>query len=297
MLKSQARRRITTKAAVAGAVSAGVLFGIPQMGAFATPQTVTYNCKPATGDGEVSYAFSVDLAVSNVTPTPSQTVTATLKVAQPLTSPSLTAPATVPATDYVWVEGQVIVSPGAGTTPVPSSTPTVTSSVLAGATVGTGTPLPMPAQGGVVTIVPTAAGTLGLQAGTIVFKVGPTGTTGSSPTPIYTCTLPATAVPARVMLTVKTATASPTPTNSPSPTPSPTPTLATKTPKPTHTVYKTVTNKPSEQVTRKPGGGAATGGGGDAGPDGRAMILAGTVLVFGAGVGGLMMRRRRPHRG
>ncbi|MFG1877852.1 hypothetical protein ACGFIV_23655 [Sphaerisporangium sp. NPDC049003] len=58
-----------------------------------------------------------------------------------------------------------------------------------------------------------------------------------------------------------------------------------------------MTNKPSQQVTKKPGGGAATGGGGDAGPDGRTFVLVGTVLVFGAGVGGLMMRRRRPNRG
>ncbi|WP_344952361.1 hypothetical protein [Sphaerisporangium flaviroseum] len=58
-----------------------------------------------------------------------------------------------------------------------------------------------------------------------------------------------------------------------------------------------MTPRSSQQVTRKPGGGAATGGGGDAGPDGRTFVLVGSVLVLGAGVGGLMMRRRRPNRG
>ncbi len=306
MLKSKARRRIATRAAVAGVIGTGVaLVGIPAIGAFATPVTVTYNCKPSTGSGEgTSYAFSVDLTASNVTPTPSQTVTATLKVAQPLTGSSLPAPSTVPSTDYVWVEGEVIVTPGPGSSALLSSTPTATSSVLAGATASANSPLPLPLQGGIVTIVPTATGVVGLQAGSFIIKVGPTGTAGTLPTAIYTCALPTTGapVPAKLTITVKTAAPNSSPTDtdsgSPSPTPtSPTPTPTRSSPKPTHTVYETVTNKPSQQVTKKPGGGASTGGGGDAGPDGRAFVLVGTVLVAGAGVGGLMMRRRRPQRG
>ncbi|MFC4530316.1 hypothetical protein ACFO60_06050 [Sphaerisporangium dianthi] len=57
-----------------------------------------------------------------------------------------------------------------------------------------------------------------------------------------------------------------------------------------------MTHKPrnTQQVTRKPVAGAATGGGGDAGPDGRMFVLVGTLLVGGAAVGGLFLRRRRP---
>ncbi|WP_181871122.1 hypothetical protein [Sphaerisporangium album] len=50
-------------------------------------------------------------------------------------------------------------------------------------------------------------------------------------------------------------------------------------------------------MTKKPAGGAATGGGGDAGPDGRVFVAVGMALVVGAGMGGLVIRRRRPNRG
>ncbi|MFI6791217.1 hypothetical protein ACIBG4_28190 [Nonomuraea sp. NPDC050383] len=43
-----------------------------------------------------------------------------------------------------------------------------------------------------------------------------------------------------------------------------------------------------------PKAGADTGGGGEAGPDGRALVLGGSVLIMGAGLGGLLARRPRP---
>jgi hypothetical protein len=49
---------------------------------------------------------------------------------------------------------------------------------------------------------------------------------------------------------------------------------------------------PDGEVTKTPKEGAATGGGGEIGPDGRIFLLAGSVLVLGAGIGGLYLRRR-----
>ncbi|MGC5010795.1 hypothetical protein ACLQ2R_08530 [Streptosporangium sp. DT93] len=46
------------------------------------------------------------------------------------------------------------------------------------------------------------------------------------------------------------------------------------------------------EVDETPAGSAATGGGGEAGPDGRPLVVTGSLLVFTA-VGGLLMRRRR----
>jgi hypothetical protein len=301
VLKSQARRRIATKAAVAGTISAGVaLVGIPQLSAFAAPQTVTYSCVAGpgpVGNNGVSRQLSVDLTVSNATPTPSGTVTATVKVSQLAGASFITATASIPAAGVVAVEGEVAVSPVAGS-PLAAATPTATSTTTAPAGgIPVSGPITLPAQGGIVTIVPTATGTVGLEARTITVKVALSAGEGTA---WYTCELPTTgAVPAKATLTVRTAAASGSPTNSntTSSSPSPSNTTTSRTPKPTQTVYETVTPRSSEQVTRKPGGGAATGGGADAGPDGRTFVLVGSVLVLGAGVGGLMMRRRRPNRG
>lgn len=80
----------------------------------------------------------------------------------------------------------------------------------------------------------------------------------------------------------------------------PTPT-ATDTATPTATATSTPTLSPTAPaampwagrngVDRTPAGGVETGGGGEAGPDGRMVVLAGLVL-FLAGAGGLLLRRR-----
>ncbi|MGI5485448.1 hypothetical protein [Microtetraspora malaysiensis] len=86
-----------------------------------------------------------------------------------------------------------------------------------------------------------------------------------------------------------------TPTPSPEPTPSAT---ASASSLPTHTVTVTVTKSPEEprekddEVFKTPRGGAATGGGGEAGPDGRAIVLIGSMVTLAAATG-LLLRRRR----
>ncbi|WP_214414945.1 hypothetical protein [Sphaerisporangium fuscum] len=220
-------------------------------------------------------------------------------IAQPATSPSMTAPAAIPTTNTIVIEGDLVASgTPVGTSPTtlkPAATYTPFASLSAGA------PIPFPTM--TATVVPTAVGTFSVKPGQFVLRIG-SGTATAEQT--YTCTLPVTATPASATpLPLSVVVASPSSTTTSS-TPTPT-TTTSRTPKPTHTVYETVTStpkagktkkkSPAEQVTKKPDGGAATGGGGDAGPDGRMFVMAGTILVFGAGVGGLMMRRRRPQRG
>ncbi|WP_162795017.1 hypothetical protein [Nonomuraea lactucae] len=58
-----------------------------------------------------------------------------------------------------------------------------------------------------------------------------------------------------------------------------------------------MTETPKGRSSKTPKAGADTGAGGDAGPDGRMFVLAGSVLIMAAGAGGLMMRRRTVSRG
>ncbi|MFI6709981.1 hypothetical protein ACIBF7_26330 [Nonomuraea sp. NPDC050478] len=70
---------------------------------------------------------------------------------------------------------------------------------------------------------------------------------------------------------------------------------ASATPTKTAVVTVTPTEDDSEEPRRSitPREGVATGAGGDAGPDGRMFVLAGSALVLAAGAGGLLLRRRR----
>ncbi|MGI5269494.1 hypothetical protein ACQEUU_10110 [Nonomuraea sp. CA-218870] len=69
-------------------------------------------------------------------------------------------------------------------------------------------------------------------------------------------------------------------------------------PSPTRTAVVTETPAEDDEETEEPRTsitpreGVATGAGGDAGPDGRMVILAGTVLILAAAAGGLFLRRR-----
>ncbi|MEV6987140.1 hypothetical protein AB0M95_38595 [Sphaerisporangium sp. NPDC051017] len=176
-------------------------------------------------------------------------------------------------------------------------TPKPTTTYTPLATVSAGSAMPLPTM--TATLVPTAVGTFTVKPGKFNLKVGTTGATYSCAPATPATPASATALPLTVVVASPSASASNTPSTTPSdtPTPTPTPTPTTTSPKPTHTVYETVTKKPTDQVTKKPAGGAATGGGGDAGPDGRVLVAVGMVLVVGAGMGGLVIRRRRPNRG
>ncbi|MFI0417594.1 hypothetical protein [Spongiactinospora sp. 9N601] len=137
--------------------------------------------------------------------------------------------------------------------------------------------MPIPTSMAVV-LQPTASGTLAIQGGGFVLKAG----TGSN-TVYYNCS----GVGPSLNLPIGAAgTPSGTPT-APTPTPSDTP---SPTPKKTNTRTATITA--DTQIDKTPKDGAATGGGGEMGPDGRMFVLVGSVLVLGAGVGGLFMRRR-----
>ncbi|GII85454.1 hypothetical protein Ssi03_34440 [Sphaerisporangium siamense] len=292
MLKSRARRRIATKAAVAGVIGTGVIFGaLPALGAFVGPTPVTYTCK--SGNTTLgTYNFQVSLDGPLTTPSPSETVTLTWVVGQPTATPSFTATSVITPSTAVQIEGQLVASgPPLGPAPI---TPKPTTSYAPLATISPGDPLPLPTM--TATVVPTAVGQFSVKPGNFTLKLGANST--------YTCEIAAAPSPANataVPLTIVVASPSASPSASPTgsttssntPTATPTP---TRTPKPTHTVYETVTHNP-EQVKRKPSGGAATGGGADAGPDGRLFVAAGMVLVVGAGVGGLVVRHRRPNRG
>ncbi|WP_433419229.1 hypothetical protein ACQP1V_04950 [Microtetraspora malaysiensis] len=100
-------------------------------------------------------------------------------------------------------------------------------------------------------------------------------------------------------LTVAPAGGQPSHSATPTPSPEPTPSATTSASSlPTHTVMVTVTKSPEEprekdnEVFKTPRGGAATGGGGETGPDGRVIVLIGSVVTLAAATG-LLLRRRR----
>ncbi|WP_204059482.1 hypothetical protein [Microbispora corallina] len=93
--------------------------------------------------------------------------------------------------------------------------------------------------------------------------------------------------------------------SSPPVTPIPSPGSSSGSPRPTRTVTATVTASTADDggtgtrssgrgrdaVVTTPAGAAETGGGGDAGPDGRALVVTGLLITL-ASVAGLLLRRR-----
>ncbi|MFI6811738.1 hypothetical protein ACIBG7_04980 [Nonomuraea sp. NPDC050328] len=153
-------------------------------------------------------------------------------------------------------------------------------------TVTANQPITLPAAGIDLKSTASAAGTATMKAGAVNFGANSTGGTE----PKIQCEVQ-TANPKTWTFTVAAATG-----NNPTPTPTPTPT----TPRPTTTKTVVVTETPKTpigKVTKTPKAGAETGGGGEMGPDGRNFVMAGTAMILAAGVGGLMMRRRRSVRG
>jgi hypothetical protein len=293
VLKSKARRRIATRAAVAGALGVGVILGVPTLSAAVGPVPVTYSCTPSGGTG--TYNFQVTLTGPVATPEPSEPVAVTWIISQSTESPALTAVAPVPVASAIVVEGQLVASGPPITAAATAATVTPSASQFPVASLTAGAPLPIPTL--FATVTPTAVGTFFVKPGAFTLRVGAdTAGSGTSYTCVVAAASPANATPP--VLAIRVASPSASPSTSPSTTPtSPSPSATVSSPRQTRTVFETVTQSPTRQVSRTPGGGAATGGGGDIGPDARMFLAVGSMLVIGAGVGGLMMRRRRPQRG
>ncbi|KAB8174790.1 hypothetical protein [Microbispora catharanthi] len=196
----------------------------------------------------------------------------------------------------------------------PSASTVVPSSVSPSVTL---TPIPEL----LVTLTPTAVGTVGVAAGNFTLKLRPAGDTTGTGEALYTCTLPASATRASLALTVAASSStSPSPSPSASLSPSPSPTASpdadgntSSSPTPsagasttpttrttattTVTATATVSRTATKQIKTTPLGGAQTGAGGDAGPDARLVVLTGLALMAAAAAGGLLLRRFGPNPG
>ncbi|ETK33098.1 hypothetical protein [Microbispora sp. ATCC PTA-5024] len=288
VLKSKARGRVVRRAAGAGVVSAGVLLGgLAVVSAHADTKTVSYTCTPSSG-AAVTHDFTVSLT-ANGSAAVGTAFTATLTLSSGASA--LPAPVAIGADKWIQVEPSISASGAAGvSTPSPSAS---LGSTPVGSPMGA---LPV----ATITVTPSTGATAVVLTARD-FKLNLLGSAASgSTTPelLYDCKISTTGVstlPAVATVAVGTASSTPSASTSPSTSTSPTP-------RHTRTVYETVTASPSKsrrsgQVTHTPGGGAATGGGGEAGPDGRVLVLTGTGLMLAAATGGLMMRaRRRPVR-
>ncbi|GIH25479.1 hypothetical protein Aph01nite_37890 [Acrocarpospora phusangensis] len=284
MLKLKARRRIATKAAAAGVVSAGILFGVlPLFGATADTKTITYNCTTSGGDPQ-----NPDLITTlTATATAGTTATSIQRIAMvwtnlnTVTGKMMTAPVTINTTDTVIFEGEIVMTgPQTGVT----ATVTALATLTPAAQVAQGAAIPLPTVS--VTATPAATGTVSVKTTGFLLTIG-----ASTSAREYDCAMASTATAAAATVVVASGAASPSPT--PTPTPSPTPSATTPTPRQTRTFTATVTASQPGQVTNTPGGGVSTGGGGELGPDGRLLVLGGTALILAAITGGLMLRSRR----
>ncbi|MEU7863598.1 hypothetical protein [Nonomuraea sp. NPDC049141] len=164
----------------------------------------------------------------------------------------------------------------------------------------------MPIPPVLISLTPKATGVIAVVPDDFILQVGPTS--GTAPSTWYTCSVKtgseAEATAAAALITVATAGTTPTgtPTSSSTPTTTPTTTPTSSSPKPTKTHTKIVTKTPTATKTttkssKTPKAGADTGGGGDMGPDGRMIVLTGSLLILAAGVGGLVLRRRTISKG
>ncbi|MBT2234364.1 hypothetical protein [Nonomuraea sp. NEAU-A123] len=147
--------------------------------------------------------------------------------------------------------------------------------------------MPIPTMAIVVT--PTVAGTVAIKGDAFAVKVNNAAW--------YNCAPQTAGGGPSANLVVATGTPTGTPTSSSTPSTTPTTTPTSSSPKPTKTHTITVTKTPTATKTttkssKTPKAGADTGGGGDMGPDGRMVVLTGSLLILAAGVGGLVLRRR-----
>ncbi len=275
-------------AAALGTFGAGAL--LINLPAGADTKTVTYNCTSSTSQS-VPHQVTVNLT-GNPTATAGTVFTATLVISA--ANPAFNAAEAIPAGANIQIIPQVSISATPSQPTVREVLPTASAPVAAALQPGA-VLAPIPPV--TVSVTPPAGATsMVLNARNFTLRVAQAGAaTGAD---LYTCQIATTGntAPAAVTAAVtgtSTGTPTPTPTNT-----TPTPTATTPTPQGTRTVEVTVTaDEPGSKVEKTPAGGAATGAGGDAGPDGRTFVLAGSLMVLGAAAGGLALRRRRLARG
>ncbi|MBB6474322.1 hypothetical protein [Sphaerisporangium rubeum] len=165
-------------------------------------------------------------------------------------------------------------------------------------TVGAGQEIPLPTAAVELRTTPNSAGTGAVTPAAINIGERPAE-------PLIECEVTNKTELKPGTLTVAGPGGSPTATLTPTPTSSPTVSPTTSpTPRHTSTVTATVTRSPAPgdsaetpapAVTRTPAGGADTGGGGDAGWDGRPLVVTGSLIAAAAGAG-LLLRRRTGRR-
>ncbi|MEU4514621.1 hypothetical protein AB0G05_34415 [Nonomuraea wenchangensis] len=245
--------------------------------AAAAPEVLDYTCTTtATGDKQ-NIKLSVEL-----------TVPSTGGVQQHLTigwkgSYSDSAQLLAPATG---LEAGLNLYAYAGISGIPGLTSATGVAQLTGVTPGA--PITLPTTTVNLTTTPSQAGTGKVHAASVNFGPSPQD-------PVIECELPSTATPAEHPLTISATGASPSQTPTSSTTPSPTP---TPTPTPTDDEEEDpeddATPEESDSSTKVPSGGVSTGGGGEAGPDGRVLILTGSLLLLAGGTGLVLRRRRLP---
>lgn len=284
MRKPRARRRLALTAAALGALAAGAaLVGLP---AAAAPAAVSYTCRAGGAQTDVSHQVVLDLAGATNAVIGAEYV-ATLTVVG--SNPIFQAPeGGIP--QGAWVQFQPTITVSSSPSPltprviVPTASASVTDPVQAQTAV-----TPMPAL--TITMTPSpGASSMVLSAGNFSLRMVVNGQS----TALYDCVLAQGASPAALTVTLTggdggaspsaSGDISPSPSASPSRSPSPSPRV-------TRTEYVTVFTSP-RAPDRTPSGGADTGGGGMAGPDGRVLVLTGSLLIAAAAGGGLYLRRR-----
>ncbi|SET23112.1 hypothetical protein [Nonomuraea wenchangensis] len=244
--------------------------------AAAAPEVLDYTCTTtATGDKQ-NIKLSVEL-----------TVPPTGGVQQHLTigwkgSYSGSAQLLAPATG---LEAGLNLYAYAGISGITGLTSATGVAQLTGVTPGA--PITFPATTVNLTTTPPQAGTGKVHAASVNF--------GPSPQePVIECKLPSTATPAEHPLTISATGASPSQTPTTTPTPTPTPSDEEEEEEEEETPEDDATPEESDSSAKVPSGGVSTGGGGEAGPDGRALILTGSLLLLAGGTGLVLRRRRLP---
>ncbi|MFI6602709.1 hypothetical protein ACIBHX_41195 [Nonomuraea sp. NPDC050536] len=296
--------------------------GAKQGGAITTSQptsvpatTVKYKVSPTTGStgsvtikpgdlkltvqaGSGGGGTGIDVVTYKCTAGSTDTIGQTVKIKTTLTPP--TSAQTNQQFSIGWSgtyeTGYELKAPSTGTlTPKIFAYATMTgisglTSATGEGTLGTITPnatIPLPSSGTVsLRAMPSTVGTVTVKPGKLNF--GSNASTGNQP--MIECIVQNDSELKTYTFSVTAgSSSSSTPTNSSTSSSTPT---TTHTPKPTKTTTRFVTATPTKKSSKTPKAGAETGGGGEIGPDGRVFMLVGSLLILGAGAGGLVLRRR-----